>query len=162
MSAILVTGTSSGLGAALRLVAHGAARLAAVAGAAREAGAAVEVALLDVADQAALAAQVLAWDDAAPFALVFADAGTSFGTRPDGTRESWEEATRQVAVNLSGAIATVGPLLPRLRARRAGRIALVASVAAFRGGPTIRATRPPRPGCAPGARRSAPISRAAA
>lgn len=146
MSAVLITGASSGLGAALvrrlaapraalRLVGRDTVRLEAVAGAAREAGATVETARLDVADHAALAAQVLAWDDAAPFALVFANAGTSFGTRPDGTREGWQEAARQVAVNLSGAIATAGPLLPRLRARRAGRIALIASIAAFRGGP---------------------------
>lgn len=146
MSAILLTGASSGLGAALvhrlarpgaalRLVARDAARLDAVAHDAAAAGAQVETARLDVADHAALAAQVLAWDDATPVSLVIANAGTSFGTRPDGTRESWEEAARQVAVNLSGAIATVGPLLPRLRARRAGRIALIASVAAFRAGP---------------------------
>jgi short-subunit dehydrogenase len=146
MSAILVTGASSGLGAAfvaalarpgarLRLVARDAARLAAVAEAARAAGAEAETATLDVAEHAALAERILAWDAEAPFSLLLANAGTSFGTRPDGTRETWEEATRQVAVNLSGAIATAGPLLPALRARGAGRIALIASVAAFRGGP---------------------------
>jgi short-subunit dehydrogenase len=146
VSAILVTGASSGLGAALvrrlaapgaalRLVARDAARLEAVAASAMAAGASVETARLDVAEHAALATQLLAWDDAAPFALVLANAGTSFGTRPNGERESWQEAAHQVAVNLTGAIATAGPLLPRLRARRSGRIALIASIAAFRAGP---------------------------
>ena len=48
-------------------------------------------------------------------------------------RHSHDECV--IGVNLVGAMNTVAPLLPRLVARRAGRIVLIASVAAFRGLP---------------------------
>src|SRR5207248_2191714 len=42
---------------------------------------------------------------------------------------------RQLGTNLLGAVHTIAPLVPRLCARRRGRIVAVASVAAFRGLP---------------------------
>ena len=47
----------------------------------------------------------------------------------------WWWAARQVGVNLLGAINTVEPLLPALCARGRGRVAAVASIAAYRGLP---------------------------
>jgi short-subunit dehydrogenase len=143
---LLVTGASRGLGAAvarqaarpglrLRLVARSAPALEAVAAACRDRGAEAETAALDVRDAPALAARLLAWDDAAPFDAVLANAGVTGGTRPDGGPEGWESADRVVGVNLLGAVNTVEPLISRLMDRRAGRIGLVASVAAFRGLP---------------------------
>jgi short-subunit dehydrogenase len=43
--------------------------------------------------------------------------------------------SRQVMVNLLGAVHTVAPLVPRMGARGRGRIAFIASVAAYRGIP---------------------------
>ena len=143
---IVISGASRGLGAALaerfaqpgvalRLVARGAAGLAETAARCAARGAQVETAAIDVRDAPALAAQVLAWDAARPFDCVVANAGISRGVAPDGAWEGLESATAQVGVNLLGAMHLVEPLLPGLRARGAGRIVLVASVAAYRGLP---------------------------
>ncbi|MCU0887183.1 MAG: SDR family NAD(P)-dependent oxidoreductase [Rubritepida sp.] len=140
---VVITGASRGLGAALarefagpgvalRLIARDAAALAAVAADCAARGATVETALCDVREAARLAAILEAWDDAAPVTLLIANAGITGGTPPDGGLEGWEGATRVLGVNLLGAVNTVEPLLPRMLARRAGRVALIASVAAFR------------------------------
>jgi short-subunit dehydrogenase len=122
-------------GASVALVARGEAALLAVAAECEARGARVNTAPLDVQDAAALPAQVLAWDAADPVDCIIANAGISGGTRPDGAPEGHEAATAQVAVNLLGAINMVEPLLPPMRARGHGQVALVASIAAFRGLP---------------------------
>lgn len=143
---VVISGASRGLGAALAerfaapgvtlcLIARGAKGLAATASRCAARGAAVETAALDVRDAAAVAARMLAWDAARPVDCVVANAGIARGIRPDGTWEGLEGATEQVAVNLIGAMTLVEPLLPAMRERRAGRIALIASVAAYRGLP---------------------------
>ncbi len=143
---ILVTGASRGLGAALArefsapgahlcLVARDGEALAAVAAECRGRGATVETALCDVRDAGPLAELLLGWDAARPFTLLIANAGVTGGTPPGGGLEGWESATRVLGVNLMGAVNTVEPLLPALLARRAGRVALIASVAAFQGLP---------------------------
>jgi len=143
---IIITGASRGLGATLArqwaapgvllgLIGRDALALAEVAAACEAKGATTRIALIDVRDADALAALVLGWDDAVPVDLVVANAGITSGTRPDGALEGHQAATQVLAVNLQGAVNLVEPLLPRLLARRAGRVALVASVAAFRGLP---------------------------
>ncbi len=143
---IVITGASRGLGAALArhwaapgvdlaLIGRDEAALQAVARDCAARGASTRLALLDVRDASAMAAQLLAWDDARPVGLVVANAGVTAGTRPDGAFEGAEAAARVLAVNLQGALNLVEPLLPRLAARRAGRVVLIASVAAFRGLP---------------------------
>lgn len=144
--AILVTGASRGLGAALarrfsapgvtlHLVARDPAALGRTAEACAARGAIAHVAALDVREAAPLAAQLLAWDDAKPLDLVIANAGVTGGTPRAGGLEDPASAGRVLAVNLLGAVNTVAPLLPRLVARRSGRLAFVSSVAAFRGLP---------------------------
>jgi short-subunit dehydrogenase len=144
--AVVITGASRGLGAALAerfaapgvrllLVARSAGALAGVAAACTARGAAVRVAALDVRDGPALAAALAAFEAEGPVDLAIANAGTSSGTSPDGAPESTEDAVRQVEVNLLGAMHLAGPLLPGMRARGRGTIGLVASVAAFRGLP---------------------------
>jgi NADP-dependent 3-hydroxy acid dehydrogenase YdfG len=139
---ILITGASSGIGEALALAYAGAgvrlaltgrdaARLEAVAEACRARGAAAETAVLDVADRAAMADRLTRWDDAAPLDLVIANAGISAGT--GGGQESEAQLRTIADVNVSGVINTVAPLLPRLIARRRGQIALMSSLAGFRG-----------------------------
>ena len=143
---IVITGASRGLGAALArgwaapgvslaLIGRDAAALAETAAACEALGATTRCVALDVTDAPALAAQLLTWDDVAPFDLVVANAGITSGTRADGGLEGHLAATRVLAVNLQGGLNLVEPLLPRLLARRAGRVVLVCSVAAFRGLP---------------------------
>jgi short-subunit dehydrogenase len=141
---ILITGASSGLGAALAedyaapgvslvLTARRADRLEAVAQRCRKQGGDIETVVLDVTDRAATAACVTAADAARPLDLVIANAGISGGT---GGGEEPEEQTRDIfAVNLAGVLNTVQPLLPAMRARGQGQIALMASLAGFRGFP---------------------------
>src|SRR5690348_4375531 len=147
ISSILITGGSSGIGEALayRYAADGmrlaltgrdADRLTAVAAACRARGCSVQTAALDATDRVAMRAWIERLDDEHPFDLVIANAGISVGK---GHYDD-EEAARQVfAVNVDGVLNTVYPIMPRMRERRAGQIALVSSLAAFRGLPTAAA-----------------------
>ena len=110
-------------------------RLAATAAACEAKGASVSVAAIDVADAAAMAAWLGGFDRDHPVDLLIANAGTSAGPDPDSPSEGAETAARQIAVNLLGAINTIEPLLPALCARGRGRIAVIASIAAYRGLP---------------------------
>jgi short-subunit dehydrogenase len=143
---VVVTGASSGLGAdlarayaapgvALGLVGRDRDRLAATAAACEARGAAVATAALDIAEAEPLAAWLSGFDAAHPVELLVANAGTSAGSPLGSAGEGVETASRQIRVNLLGAINTIEPLLPALCARGRGRVAAVASVAAYRGLP---------------------------
>jgi short-subunit dehydrogenase len=141
---ILITGASSGLGAALarhyaaagmRLVLTGrnASRLAAIADTCRNAGADAEAAAVDVVDREAMAALIAAADRAMPLDLVIANAGVSAGTL--GGPESADQVRRIIAVNVDGVVNTVQPAIEAMRPRRRGQIAIMSSLAAWRGFP---------------------------
>ena len=141
---IVITGATSGIGAALAaayagpgirlaLTGRNAKRLAAVADACRQAGAEVSAAPLDVTDAAALAAWLDEIDRARPVDLVIANAGISAGTGQG--REPAAQIRAIFAVNLDGVLNTVMPLLPAFQARRRGQIAVMSSLAGFRGFP---------------------------
>ncbi|MEX2631397.1 MAG: SDR family NAD(P)-dependent oxidoreductase [Tistlia sp.] len=142
---VLITGASSGLGAALardyaepgrRLALSGrnAERLAAVAAACRERGAEVLAEPLDVTDRPALHAWIAAAEARHPLDLVLANAGTSAGTGRTGF-ESAEQTRRILATNIDGLVETVMPALEAMRGRRHGQLGLVSSVAGYRGFP---------------------------
>jgi short-subunit dehydrogenase len=141
---ILITGASSGIGEALavayarpgvRLVLSGRdeARLAAVDKSCRERGATVRADVLDVTDRPAMAQWIDAVDAEGPLDLVIANAGISAGTFDGG--ESPDQARAIFAVNLDGVLNTVQPAIPHLKRRRRGQIALMSSLASFRGFP---------------------------
>ncbi|HYF90382.1 SDR family NAD(P)-dependent oxidoreductase [Azospirillum sp.] len=141
---IVITGASSGIGEALALLyaATGVAlaltgrdseRLEAVAQRCRTAGARVDTAVIDVADRAAMAEWLARVDAAEPVDLLIANAGMSAGTGDGGETE--EQARRILAVNIDGVLNSIHPLLPAMRARRRGQIAVMASLAGFRGLP---------------------------
>ncbi|MDG3444037.1 SDR family NAD(P)-dependent oxidoreductase [Nitrospirillum amazonense] len=148
-NSILITGASSGIGEALALAyaARGrqlwltgrdSARLDAVAEAARAKGARVTAAALDVLDRQALADWIKAADDGVPIDLAIANAGISGGTGGGAAAtsgETEEQARRILAVNIEGVLNTVHPLIPRMVARKRGQLALMSSLAAFRGMP---------------------------
>lgn len=144
-TAILITGGSSGIGEALALAyakpgvflaltGRDSARLAGVADRCRAQGAAVETMTIDVADRAAMAEMIAALDDRHPLDLVIANAGIG---APDGSLEHFDDQLRAVhAVNVTGVFNTVNPLLPRMAARRRGQVAVISSVAGYRGLPS--------------------------
>ncbi|PWC32494.1 SDR family NAD(P)-dependent oxidoreductase [Azospirillum sp. TSO35-2] len=141
---IVITGASSGIGAALArlyaapgvslaLTGRDSARLEAVATDCRATGAGVVTAVVDAADRVAMADWLRSVDARTPVDLLIANAGVSAGTGDGGETE--EQARRILAVNLDGVLNSVHPLLPAMRARGRGQIALMASLAGFRGLP---------------------------
>lgn len=141
---VLITGASSGIGAALArayarqgrhlaLTGRDAARLEAVAADCESRGGSVETAILEVTNRAAMEAWLLTVDARSPIDLVIANAGVSAGT--GGAGEDAEQARRVMAVNLDGMLNTVLPLIDRMRARGRGQIAVMSSLAGFRGIP---------------------------
>jgi NADP-dependent 3-hydroxy acid dehydrogenase YdfG len=143
-TSILITGASSGIGAALAIACavqgrslflggRDSARLAAVAESCRRCGAMVEAASIDVTDAGAMREWIERADDARPLDLVIANAGISRGTARTGG-ESPEQAAEIFAVNVDGVRNTVMPALARMLQRDSGsRIALMSSLAGFRG-----------------------------
>ncbi|MFV3129223.1 SDR family NAD(P)-dependent oxidoreductase [Niveispirillum sp. KHB5.9] len=139
---IFITGASSGIGEALaisyaatgvRLLLTGrdAGRLADVAGRCHAKGADVVTTLIDVTDREALAGWIGARDGEVPIDLVIANAGISAGT--GGGIETEEQARAIFATNLDGVLNSIHPLIPAMVARKKGQIALMSSLASFRG-----------------------------
>jgi short-subunit dehydrogenase len=142
--AILITGASSGIGEALAidyaapgvflaLGGRDAHRLEGVAAACRAKGAQVQTMVIDVAQREATAAWVNAVDLAHPIDLLIANAGV--GMEGAGNRIDEEAIRRTFAINLDGVLNTVLPVLPAMRVRQSGQIALMASLASFVGLP---------------------------
>lgn len=67
--------------------------------------------------------------------LTIINAGINIHVGPNGEQESWSEVEKLVAVNILGVMATVEGLLPAMRKRGSGQIALVSSLAAWFGLP---------------------------
>jgi short-subunit dehydrogenase len=143
-TSILITGGSSGLGEAmalelanpgirLTLTGRDRARLDAVAAACRAKGATVEAAAIDATDAAGMASLIARVDASHPLDLAIANAGVSAGTGAGG--ENPEQTAHILAVNVQGVIDTVRPALAAMGPRGRGQIALVSSLAGFRGMP---------------------------
>jgi len=140
-SSILITGASSGIGAALArayatpsvvltLTGRDSARLEDVALACRSLGAEVGAETADVTDRAGLAALIADADQRAPLDLVIANAGI------DGSAYSGHERYhRTIEVNVTGVLNTILPAIDHMRPRRRGQLALMSSLAGFRGLP---------------------------
>lgn len=133
---VLITGASSGIGAALarRLARQGrrltllgrdAARLEAVAAAC---AGDVGVESVDVRDAPAMAGAIERAGTMAPIDLLIANAGISGG-----------DPLTLMTINVEGIVNTVEPALAPMRARGAGQIALMSSLAGFRGLPNAPA-----------------------
>lgn len=141
---IVITGASSGIGEALALLyaapgvalaltGRDAGRLLSVADRCRERGARVTAAPVDVTDRDGLARWLLEVDGETPVELLIANAGVSAGTGHAG--ESEAQARQILEINVTGVLNTLHPLIPAMRARGRGQLAIVSSLAAFRGVP---------------------------
>jgi short-subunit dehydrogenase len=142
--AVLITGASSGIGEALARAYAAPGRFLALSGRDQERldnvardcrafGAEVEAATVDVKDRIAMRAWIEAADDRRPIDLAIANAGISAGTGGQGEPEA--QAREIFAVNLDGVLNTLWPALDRMRGRGSGQIAIISSIAAFRGLP---------------------------
>lgn len=141
-SNIVITGASSGIGAALArlyagpgvalgVVGRDPVRLGTVGTALRAAGAEVREGLFDLRDRPALADFLSQFEALHPVDLLVVNAGVLDGRRADGALETADAARRVIDINLLGAIDTVHAVLPAMRARGRGHIVLVSSLAAL-------------------------------
>lgn len=147
---IVITGASSGLGEALALrysdpgvtlglTGRNPERLARVAEYCRRKGAITETAQIDVRQRDALESWLLQFDDRHPVDLIIANAGVLSSESRNNLGESLEEIADIFNINLFGAIASVNPILERMRGRRQGSIAVISSLSAYRGIPRMPA-----------------------
>lgn len=146
MSNIVVTGASSGIGAALArlyarqrarllLIGRDRERLARIAEVCAAEAALVETASVDVRERAAMQTVIREFDARHPLDVVVANAGITNILAPDSPVEAGEVVDRVIATNLLGAFNTLAPAAERMAARGAGRIGLVGSIAGLRGLP---------------------------
>lgn len=154
---IIITGASSGIGAALALYYAGAgialgltgrdaARLEAVANACQRKGASVEARVISVTDRARMAEWIAAFHARhGQLDLVIANAGISGGTGGAPTvGEDPDQVRNLFATNVDGVLNTVEPVLPIMAAQKAGQIAIMSSLASFGpwpGAPAYGATK---------------------
>jgi short-subunit dehydrogenase len=145
-SSVLITGATGGIGGALAeayaapgvtLVLHGRdeEQLASVAGRCAARGALVRTRALDVRDRPALRAWLAQTAAESPIDLVFVNAGVNIFADPARGAESWPDMERLIEVNVLAALATVDALLPAMRARKQGQVALISSLAGYFGLP---------------------------
>lgn len=150
---VVITGASSGIGAALALAyasknrvlslaGQNVARLNKVAEAAEKCGAEVTIKPLNVCDSEAMAQWIKSCWQLCPIDLLIANAGISAGT---GTGIETEQQARQIfAVNVEGVLNTVLPVLPEMQERGTGQIAIMSSLAgliALPGAPSYCASK---------------------
>ncbi len=146
-SCVLITGATGGIGSALALeyAQAGAAtlilqgrqadRLQELAQACSTHGAKVITHVQDVRDHDALKAWLENISQSESPDLVIANAGVNINTGPQGQGETWADVHRLLDVNIKAVFATVHGVLPAMRVRGGGQIALISSLAAWRGLP---------------------------
>ena len=134
---VLITGASSGIGAAIAeaharrgdalfLCGRDDARLQAVAANCRALGSPrVSAETVDVADEAAMRDWIRRADAAAPLDRVYANAGVSTG------EETEANARRTFAINVGGCVNAVYPALAAFTARHSGQVVITASIAGY-------------------------------
>jgi len=143
---VLITGATGGIGSALArsyaqpgrlLILHGrdSARLAALTRDCEARGAQVVSTSFDLRDGATAVAALRQLSNSHMIDLAIVNAGVSSMIGGGEEVENWETARAVLAVNLDGAIATVAGVLPDMRLRGAGQIAIVSSLAAYYGLP---------------------------
>jgi NADP-dependent 3-hydroxy acid dehydrogenase YdfG len=141
---IIITGASSGIGAAvaveyakegvvLGLSGRNKDRLTKVAEVCRSKGARVELLVVDVTESEKLASELASFDEKYPIDLIIANAGVVAATvRPDkiGASDLFVDVLRPITeTNYLGVISTMEPLLRKFMNRRHGQIAIVSSIA---------------------------------
>lgn len=143
---VLITGATGGIGSALAevyaepgntLILQGrdTLRLAELAALGQAQGARVLTRALDVRNRDELFAWLREICQEENVDLVVVNAGVNTNIGLKGAGERWEEVQALIEVNVLAAMATVDAVLPSMRSRGAGQIALISSLAAYFGLP---------------------------
>lgn len=101
---------------------------------AEQAGASVSLVVLDLTDQRALDVW-LAELQTLPIDLLILNHGININHGSDNQGESWAQAEQLLQINVMASMAIVHAVLPQMRQRRRGQIALMSSLAAWYGLP---------------------------
>jgi short-subunit dehydrogenase len=143
---IVITGASAGIGYSLAklyaksdvtlgLIARNKSKLALIESACLAQGAKVVTGAIDVSDSLAIKEWLLEFDRQFPVDLLIANAGVTSIMPGNGEGETWDAVSNVLNVNILGVFNCVHPLIEPMRRRKSGQIALVSSLAAFRGMP---------------------------
>lgn len=143
---VVITGASSGLGAALArqyaakgsvlgLIGRHAERLHRVAEECRALGGIVETMLVDVTDREACALCLKQFDANYPIDICIANAAVTNYVHKNKTLEAHNDVQRLLATNLGGVINTLHAVIPFMQKRQYGQLVIISSLAAFRGLP---------------------------
>lgn len=141
---IIITGASSGIGRALAvhyardgvflaLTGRNFARLSEVAEICKAKGAMVHAVSLDVTDKEKMADFMETTFKKRAVDLVIANAGISKGVLAGQTKDSDLLEERIFEVNYQGVMNTIKPIIPYMTRRKQGQIALMSSLASYRG-----------------------------
>ncbi|TCW78821.1 SDR family oxidoreductase [Burkholderia sp. SRS-46] len=141
---VVITGASAGIGRALArayaepgtvlgLVGRDAQRLSECAADCRARGAEVVTGQFDVRDAQAVEHWLRQFDACYPIDLLIANAGVASTLASSADWEGRDRTARVVDTNFYGAINVVLPVVERMRERKRGQVAMVASLAALRG-----------------------------
>ena len=143
---VLITGATGGIGGALAfayaapgvqlfLQGRNATKLAELASRCTAAGATVNTSAIDVRERNALRGWLHAAEQQVRLDLVIVCAGININIGADGAGERWQDTEALIDINITAAMATVDAVLPAMRARGQGQIALFSSLAAYHGLP---------------------------
>ena len=143
---ILITGATGGIGFALaqyyaaentRIIVTGRniEKLQVIADRCQKKGATVIQKQADVTDYPVFPQWVATIDEEFPIDLLIANAGVSSAIAADREPETIDTIRLVLDTNINGVINTITPVIPSMRRRRAGQIAIISSLAAYRGIP---------------------------
>lgn len=147
---VVITGANSGIGAELAklyaatgvnlgLLARDPQRLEKIADECQARGSHVEYASIDVCDDESLEKWLMEFDEKYPVDLVIAGAGINSVINPNDPVECSNGIREIFDINFFGVIATINPLVARMRARKRGTVSIISSLSAFHGVPLFPA-----------------------
>ena len=143
---ILITGSSSGIGAALAvgyasadihliLLSRNQQKLQSIKDLCEQKNATVEIHSIDITDALKLQELITNIDELKPIDLIICSAGVTSCIGENGEAESWQDICQVIDTNLYGVLASLNPLLSRMQQRKSGQIAIISSLGAYRGMP---------------------------
>lgn len=150
MKNIIITGASSGLGAALAeryaakdvtlgLVGRSQERLAEIATKCRSAGADVIFSCIDVRENIKLVEWLKNFDNQHPVDIVIANAGITYAVNSSMPYEPRTAIRDIIDTNFIGVVSTINPILDGMVERGKGHVVVVGSLSAYRGIPLFPA-----------------------